>query len=59
MASVILSSTKKMGVNLMGQVFFNIRAVDPTVDLFYNDSNSENGSTKTTNLLALLDGLKL
>ncbi|RYY73446.1 MAG: endo-1,4-beta-xylanase [Gammaproteobacteria bacterium] len=49
---------QKMGVNFIDQAFINARAADPVADLFYNDFNIENGGTKTTNLLALVDGLK-
>jgi len=49
---------QKMGADFIDQAFINARAADPTVDLFYNDFNIENGGTKTTNLLAMLDGMK-
>ena len=49
---------QKMGVNFIDQAFINARAADPVAELFYNDFNIENGGTKTTNMLALIDGLK-
>lgn len=49
---------QKMGMDFIDQAFINARAADPSVDLFYNDFNIENGGTKTTNLLAMLDGMK-
>ncbi len=49
---------QKMGQNFIDQAFINARAADPVVDLFYNDFNIENGGTKTTNLLAMIDGMK-
>jgi endo-1,4-beta-xylanase len=49
---------QKMGQNFIDQAFINARAADPVVDLFYNDFNIENGGAKTTNLLAMIDGMK-
>jgi len=49
---------QKMGLDFIDQAFINARAADPAADLFYNDFNIENGGTKTTNLLALVDGMK-
>lgn len=49
---------QKMGVNFIDQAFINARAADPVAELFYNDFNIENGGTKTTNMLALIDGMK-
>ncbi len=49
---------QKMGLNFIDQAFINARAADPVADLFYNDFNIENGGTKTTNLLAMVDGMK-
>lgn len=49
---------QKMGVNFIDQAFINARAADRVADLFYNDFNTENGGTKTTNLLAMVDGMK-
>jgi endo-1,4-beta-xylanase len=49
---------QKMGLNFIDQAFINARAADPIADLFYNDFNIENGGTKTTNLLAMVDGMK-
>jgi endo-1,4-beta-xylanase len=56
----ILRSTvfsQKMGLAFIDQAFINARAVDPQVDLFYNDYNIEAGGRKTANLLALIDGM--
>jgi endo-1,4-beta-xylanase len=50
--------SQKMGVNFIDQAFINARAVDPTVDLFYNDYNTEAGTQKTRNMLALVDGMR-
>lgn len=49
---------QKMGINYIDQAFINARAADPVADLYYNDYNIENGGAKTTNLYALVDGLK-
>ena len=57
----ILRSTvfsQKMGHNFIDQSFIDARAIDPQVDLFYNDYNIEAGGSKTANLLALVDGMK-
>jgi endo-1,4-beta-xylanase len=57
----ILRSTvfsQKMGHDFIDQSFINARAVDPQVDLFYNDYNIEAGGQKTTNLLSLIDGMR-
>jgi len=57
----ILRSTvfsQKMGLDFIDQSFINARAVDPQVDLFYNDYNIEAGGQKTANLLSLIDGMK-
>ncbi len=57
----ILRSTvfsQKMGHNFIDQSFINARAIDPQVDLFYNDYNIEAGGQKTANLLALVDGMR-
>jgi endo-1,4-beta-xylanase len=57
----ILRSTvfsQKMGHNFIDQSFINARAIDPQVDLFYNDYNIEAGGRKTANLLALVDGMR-
>jgi endo-1,4-beta-xylanase len=50
--------SQKMGEAFIDQAFVNARAVDPQVDLFYNDYNIEAGGQKTTNLLALIDGMR-
>lgn len=50
--------SQKMGQAFIDQAFVNARAVDPQVDLFYNDYNIEAGGQKTTNLLALIDGMR-
>jgi len=50
--------SQKMGQAFIDQAFINARAVDPQVDLFYNDYNIEAGGQKTTNLLALIDGMR-
>jgi endo-1,4-beta-xylanase len=50
--------SQKMGLNFIDQAFINARAVDPQVDLFYNDYNIEAGGQKTRNMLALVDGMK-
>ncbi|MET0357583.1 MAG: endo-1,4-beta-xylanase [Cellvibrio sp.] len=49
---------QKMGADYIDQAFINARAVDPSAELYYNDYNIENGGTKTTYLLALVDGMK-
>ena len=57
----ILRSTvfsQKLGHNFIDQSFINARAIDPLVDLFYNDYNIEAGGQKTANLLALVDGMR-
>jgi len=57
----ILRSTifsQKMGQDFIDQSFTNARAVDPQVDLFYNDYNIEAGGQKTANLLSLVDGMR-
>lgn len=57
----ILRSTifsQKMGQDFIDQSFINARAVDPQVDLFYNDYNIEAGGQKTANLLSLIDGMR-
>jgi endo-1,4-beta-xylanase len=57
----ILRSTvfsQKMGHSFIDQAFVNARAVDPQVDLFYNDYNIEAGGRKTANLLSLVDGMR-
>jgi endo-1,4-beta-xylanase len=57
----ILRSTlfsQRMGLDFIDQAFINARAVDPQVDLFYNDYNIEAGGQKTANLLSLIDGMK-
>jgi endo-1,4-beta-xylanase len=57
----ILRSTwfsQRMGHDFIDQSFINARAIDPQVDLFYNDYNIEAGGQKTTNLLALVDGMR-
>lgn len=59
--ATILRSTlfsQKMGMDFIDQAFVNARAVDPQVDLFYNDYNIEAGGQKTANLLSLIDGMK-
>ncbi len=50
---------QKMGAAFIDQAFINARAADPLAELFYNDFNIENGGTKTTNLLAMIDGMKV
>ncbi len=57
----ILRSTvfsQKMGHNFIDQAFINARAIDPQVDLYYNDYNIEAGGRKTANLLSLVDGMR-
>jgi endo-1,4-beta-xylanase len=57
----ILRSTvfsQKMGLDFIDQSFINARAVDPQVDLFYNDYNIEAGGQKTVNMLSLVDGMR-
>ena len=57
----ILRSTifsQKMGQGFIDQPFINARAVDPQVDLFYNDYNIEAGTRKTVNLLSMIDGMR-
>ena len=57
----ILRSTvfsQKMGQDFIDQSFINARAVDPQVDLFYNDYNIEAGGQKTANLLSMIDGMR-
>ncbi len=49
---------QKLGAAFIDQAFINTRAVDPVADLYYNDFNIENNGTKTTNLLAMIDGMK-
>jgi endo-1,4-beta-xylanase len=59
--ATILRSTvfsQKMGLGFIDQSFINARAVDPQVDLFYNDYNIEAGGQKTANLLSLIDGMR-
>jgi endo-1,4-beta-xylanase len=50
--------SQKMGLNFIDQSFINARAIDPTVDLYYNDYNIEAGGQKTRNMLALVDGMR-
>lgn len=50
--------SQKMGLNFIDQSFVNARAIDPQVDLFYNDYNIEAGGQKTQNMLALVDGMR-
>jgi endo-1,4-beta-xylanase len=50
--------SQKMGHDFIDQSFINARAVDPQVDLFYNDYNIEAGGQKTANLLSLIDGMR-
>jgi endo-1,4-beta-xylanase len=50
--------SQKMGQAFIDQAFVNARAVDPQVDLFYNDYNIEAGGRKTANLLSMIDGMK-
>ena len=50
--------SQRMGLDFIDQAFINARAVDPQVDLFYNDYNIEAGGQKTANLLSLIDGMK-
>jgi endo-1,4-beta-xylanase len=50
--------SQRMGVGFIDQSFINARAVDPQVDLYYNDYNIEAGGQKTQNMLALVDGLR-
>ena len=50
--------SQKMGHAFIDQAFINARAVDPQVDLFYNDYNIEAGGQKTANLLSLVDGMR-
>ena len=50
--------SQKMGQAFIDQAFVNARAVDPQVDLFYNDYNIEAGGQKTANLLSMIDGMK-
>jgi endo-1,4-beta-xylanase len=50
--------SQKMGHDFIDQSFINARAVDPQVDLFYNDYNIEAGGRKTANLLSLVDGMR-
>jgi endo-1,4-beta-xylanase len=50
--------SQKMGLGFIDQSFINARAVDPQVDLYYNDYNIEAGGQKTRNMLALVDGMR-
>ena len=50
--------SQRMGVDFIDQAFTNARAMDPLVDLYYNDYNIEAGSQKTRNMLALVDGMR-
>jgi endo-1,4-beta-xylanase len=50
--------SQKMGQAFIDQAFVNARAIDPQVDLFYNDYNIEAGGRKTANLLSMIDGMK-
>jgi endo-1,4-beta-xylanase len=50
--------SQKMGLGFIDQAFINARAVDPQVDLYYNDYNIEAGGQKTQNMLALVDGMR-
>jgi len=50
--------SQKMGLAFIDQAFINARAVDPQVDLFYNDYNIEAGGQKTSSMLALVDGMR-
>lgn len=50
--------SQKMGLNFIDQAFINARAIDPQVDLYYNDYNIEAGGQKTRNMLALVDGMR-
>jgi endo-1,4-beta-xylanase len=50
--------SQKMGLGFIDQAFINARAVDPQVDLYYNDYNIEAGGQKTRNMLALVDGMR-
>lgn len=50
--------SQKMGLDFIDQAFINARAVDPQVDLFYNDYNIEANWPKTWNMLALVDGMR-
>jgi endo-1,4-beta-xylanase len=58
--SILRSSvfSQKMGRSFIEQAFINARAVDPQVDLYYNDYNIEAGGRKTANLLSLVDGMR-
>lgn len=48
---------QKLGSAYIDQAFINARAADPIADLFYNDYNTETNDAKTTNLLAMVDGM--
>jgi endo-1,4-beta-xylanase len=50
--------SQRMGIDFIDQAFANARAVDPQVDLYYNDYNIEAGGEKTRNMLALVDGMR-
>jgi endo-1,4-beta-xylanase len=49
---------QKLGTKFIDEAFIHARAADPVADLYYNDFNIENNGTKTTNLLAMIDGMK-
>jgi endo-1,4-beta-xylanase len=48
---------QKLGAKFIDEAFINARAADPIADLYYNDYNTEANTTKTTNMLAMIDGL--
>jgi endo-1,4-beta-xylanase len=48
---------QKLGAKFIDEAFINARAADPVADLYYNDYNTEANTTKTTNMLAMIDGL--
>jgi endo-1,4-beta-xylanase len=50
---------QKLGASFIDNAFIHARAADPVADLYYNDYNTEAYSPKTTNLFAMLDGMKI
>lgn len=48
---------QKLGSAFIDQAFINARAADANADLYYNDFNIEVNDAKTTNLLAMIDGM--
>jgi endo-1,4-beta-xylanase len=48
---------QKLGTKFIDEAFINARAADPVADLYYNDYNTEANTAKTTNMLAMIDGL--